>query len=191
MASTSSGKAARPLSAAQAAGLVRSGQWLDYGAGLGQPDAFDRALAERTAQLRDVKVRACLTVRPRAILDADPEGQHYTWFNWHFSGYDRKKHDAGICRYIPLHLGEVPDYYRRFIDPPDIAVIKTCPIDKNGNFNFSGANFWHRAVVERSKLVIVETCAGLPYVNGPDNGVHISEVDYIVAGDDQAAPATM
>jgi acyl-CoA hydrolase len=187
MASTSSGKAARPLSAAQAAGLVRSGQWLDYGAGLGQPDVFDRALAERTAELRDVKIRSCLSVRPRAILEADPGGEHFGWFNWHFSGYDRKKHDAGISHYIPLHLGEVPDYYRRFIDPPDIVILKTCPADADGFFNFSGANFWHRALVERARVVIVEVSRGLPYVCGPQSGVHTSEVDYVIEGDHQGA----
>jgi len=183
MAPTTASKAARPLSAAEAAALVRSGQWLDYGAGLGQPDVFDRALAQRAAQLRDVKIRACLSVKPRAVLEADPAGEHFHWFNWHFSGYDRKQHDAGLCNYIPLHLGEVPDYYRRFIDPPDIVILKTCPMDADGYFNFSGANFWHRALVERARIVIVEVSRGLPYVCGPHSGVHRSEVDFVIEGD--------
>ena len=38
-------------------------------------------------------------------------------FSLHFSGYDRKKHDDGRCNYIPVNLGEVPDYYRRFMAP--------------------------------------------------------------------------
>ena len=46
-----------------------------------------------------------------------------------FQCYDRKKHDAGYCNYVPLNLGEVPDYYRRFLDPVDIAILKTCPMD--------------------------------------------------------------
>ncbi len=40
--------------------------------------------------------------------------------------------DAGLQHYIPCNLGEISDYYRRFIDPPDIMVIKTCPIDATG-----------------------------------------------------------
>ena len=40
---------ARRISAATAAGLVRSGDWVDYGAVLAQPDAFDTALAARVA----------------------------------------------------------------------------------------------------------------------------------------------
>ena len=38
------------VSAEEAAGLVESGMWVDYGFGMGQPDAFDRALAARTGR---------------------------------------------------------------------------------------------------------------------------------------------
>ena len=63
---------ARSISATQAADFVTSGMWIDYGAVLAQPDAFDRALALRTDDLHDVKIRACLSTRPRAVLEADP-----------------------------------------------------------------------------------------------------------------------
>jgi acyl-CoA hydrolase len=179
---------AKAISAEEAASLARSGMWLDYGAALGQPDAFDKALAARKETLENVKIRSCLSMRPREVVEEDPEGKHFFLFSWHFSGYDRKKHDAGRCTYMPLNLGEVPDYYRRFLPPVDIAVIKTCPMDERGYFNFSAANLWHRAVVENSKAVIVEVSRGLPYVSGVENAVHASEVDYIIEGDDQAAP---
>jgi acyl-CoA hydrolase len=42
-----------------------------------------------------------------------------------------------------------------------------------------------RALVERAKVVIVEECSTLPYVMGEGTGVHISEVDFILAGDNQ------
>lgn len=82
--------------------------WIDYGAGLSQPDAFDTALALRKDELRGVKIRNCLAVRPRAVLEADPEGEHFCWVSLHFTGYDRKKHDAGIANYLPVHLGVCP-----------------------------------------------------------------------------------
>ena len=121
---------ARRISAAQAASLVQSGMWLDYGGALSQPDVFDRVLAARVAELCNVKVRSCLSAKPRAFLEADPEGEHFYSFNWHFGSYDRAKHDAGRCNYIPLNLGEVPAYYRRFVDPVDFVVLKTCPLTK-------------------------------------------------------------
>ena len=177
-------QAAREISANDAAQMVQSGMWIDFSAVLAQPDVFDAALAARAADLHNVKIRACLSTRPRAVLEADPEAKHFHWLNSHFSGYDRRKHDAGIARYIPVNLGEIPDYYRRFIDPVDIVIVKTRPMDSAGNFNLGLANLWHRAIVERAKLVIVETSNAVPLALGVDNHLHISEVDFIIRGDD-------
>jgi acyl-CoA hydrolase/enoyl-CoA hydratase/carnithine racemase len=178
---------AQRISSEQAAGFVASGMWLDYGVALCQPDVFDKALAARADTLKNVKIRSCLSMKPRAVLESDTDGKHFFLFSWHFSGYDRRQHDAGRCNYMPLNLGEVPDYYRRFLDPVDIVIIKTCPMDENGHFNFSAANLWHRAAIERAKLVVVEVTGGLPYVYGKQNSVHVSEVDYIIEGDHQPA----
>lgn len=181
-------KTPRHISAQEAAQLVRSGHWVDYGVTIGQPDVFDAALARRVAELSDVKFRSCITVRPRAVIEADPEGKHFHWFSWHFSGYDRKKSDQGIAHYMPINLGEIPDYYRRFIDPGDIAVIKVRPKDANGYYNFGGTNLWHGAILKAAKTVIVEVTQGLPYTHGMDCGIHESEVDFVIDGDN--APAT-
>ena len=179
---------AQTISAAEAAAFVTSGMWLDYGTGVGQPDAFDRALGARIHELTNVKIRLCLTMRPRAVHQADPEGRHVHSVSLHFSGCDRKEHDVGRCSYLPVNLGEIPDYYRRFIPPVDIVILKTCPLDEGGFFNMSAANLWHRAIVERARMVIVETSRGLPYVFGDQTGVHVSEVDYVIEGDDEPAP---
>jgi len=173
------------ISPEHAASLVKSGMWLDYGTSNCQPDVFDRALAARKDDLADVKIRSCLSLRPRAVIENDPEGKHFHMFSWHFSGYDRRKHDAGRCNYVPLNLGEVPDYYRRFLDPVDLVILKTCPMDEGGYFNFGPTNMWHRAVVERAKMVIVEINREMPYVFGKENGVHLREADFIIEGDHQ------
>ena len=172
------------ISSEHAASLVKSGMWLDYGVSHCQPDVFDQALAARKSELENVKIRSCLSLRPRAVIEEDPEGKHFYLFSWHFSGYDRRKHDSGRCNYVPLNLGEVPDYYRRFLDPVDIAIFKTCPMDDGGYFNFGATNLWHRAVVERAKAVIVEVSGDAVRVRR-QNGVHVSEVDYIIDGDDR------
>ena len=176
------------ISAVDAGALVRSGDWVEYGSGIGQPDVFDAALAERVDEIEDVKIRSCLTVRPRAVLEADPGRDHFHWFSWHYTGHDRAAGDGGLATYMPCNLGEIPDYYRRFVEPPEIAVLKTCLKDERGFFNFSLSALWHRAIVERAKLVIVEESAGLPYVDGLENAVHESEVDYVIEGDHGPAP---
>ncbi|HJQ83159.1 MAG TPA: acetyl-CoA hydrolase/transferase C-terminal domain-containing protein [Candidatus Binatia bacterium] len=170
------------ISADDAAGLVKPGDWVDYGVGLGQPDLFDEALARRKDALRDVRIRACLTLAPRAVLEADPTGEHFLWFNWHFSAYDRGRNTDGRCNYIPMNFGEAPGYYRRFIDPIDVVCLKTCPMDAHGYFNFGGAVTYEKAVAERAKLLIVETCEAMPYVYGQEEAVHLSDVDHVIDG---------
>jgi acyl-CoA hydrolase len=188
MTTSMQGKAARRITAVEAAALVKSGDWVDYGAVLSQPDVFDRALADRKRELREVKIRSCLSLRPRAVLEVDPRREHFHWYSWHFGGYDRKKHDAGLCHYIPCNLGEISDYYRRFIEPPDILVLKTRAADANGFFNLGATNLWHRAIASRAKIVIAEVSEGFPYVCGIDNGLHASEVDYVIEGDSGSPP---
>jgi acyl-CoA hydrolase len=181
-------RSARRITPVDAAGLVNSGDWVDYGAVLAQPDVFDRALAARKAELRDVKIRSCISTRPRAVLEVDPQREHFQWYSWHFSGYDRKQHDAGLCHYIPCNLGEISDYYRRFIEPPNIVVLKTRAVDANGFFNLSISNLWNRAIAARAKIVVAEISEGLPYLYGAENGLHASEVDYVIEGDPGLPP---
>jgi acyl-CoA hydrolase len=181
--------AAKRISADGAAGLVRSGDWVDYGGILCQPDVFDKALAARAGDLHDVKIRSCLSLRPRAVMDEVSEDGHFFWFSLHFSGYDRRLHDAGRATYLPVNLGEIPDYYRRFIDPVDVVVLKTCPMDGDGNFNLSASALWHRAIVEQAKVVVVEESPGLPYAHGHGNAIHLSEVDHVIDGDAAPPPA--
>ena len=45
-------KTPRVITATEAARLVKSGDWLDYGSTLVQPDLFDHALAARKAMMR-------------------------------------------------------------------------------------------------------------------------------------------
>ena len=77
------------------------------------------------------------------------------------SGVDSAKYisaqqAAALVHYIPRNLGELGDYYRRFIDPPDVMIIKACPMDVDGYFNLSASNLWHRDAAASAKVVIGE-----------------------------------
>src|SRR5580700_4436021 len=171
----------KTIGAEQAAAMIKSDSWLEYGFGAGQPELFDKALAARIAQLKDVRIRGCLAMKPRAVIEADPESRHSTYFSWYFSGLERKMHDRGLCCHIPMNFGEAPDYYRRFVDV-DVAVLKTTPMDEHGFFNFGLSVTYHKAITERAKILIIETDQSMPYVYGVENGVHISDVDFVIDG---------
>jgi len=177
----------KTVDAEEAAALVKSGQWIDYGFGVGQPDVFDRALAVRIPLLTGVKIRGTLALKPRAAIEADPEARHAAYFSWYFSGLERKLHDRELCSHIPMNFGESPDYYRRFVDV-DVAIIKTAPMDEHGFFNFGGSVSYLKAVTEKARMVIVETDAAMPYVFGVENAVHIGDVDFVIEGDTETLP---
>lgn len=48
----------------QAVKAVQSGDWVDYGFGAGFPELLDKALAARKGEVKDVKVRGGLVIRP-------------------------------------------------------------------------------------------------------------------------------
>lgn len=58
--------------ARDAAQIVRSGDWVDFGCYQGFPSLFDEALAARRDELEDVKVRALLITKPLQIAEQDP-----------------------------------------------------------------------------------------------------------------------
>jgi len=177
----------KKISADEAAAQVKSGDWVEYGFGLGQPDLFDRALAGRVPKLQRVKIRGCLALRPRAAVEADPEQRHLVYLSWYFSGPERKLHDRGLAHHIPMNFGEAPDYYRRFVDV-DVAVLKTAPMDEHGFFNFGPSVTYHKAISEKARTVIVETDASVPYVFGIENAVHINDVEFVLDAGASAMP---
>ena len=172
----------------QAAAVVQSGNWVDYGLGLGQPMVLDAALAKRKAELTDIKIRSAVTSAPRQVINADPAGDVFTYCSWHFTGYERKLFDGGRCYFTPLTYRNKPRYYRNGLQV-DIAMISVAPMDKHGYFNFSLTNSATRAIVETAKTVIVEVNENLPTaLGGNEEGIHISEVDFIVEGSNHKLP---
>ncbi len=163
---------------------VHSGDWIDYGWCNGTADALDKALAKRTDELKDVNVRGGILLKTPAIFEREDAGEHFTWNSWHMSGIERKLINRGCAYYAPIRYSELPRYYR---DPHTkknaVAMFQVTPMDKHGFFNF-GPNASHlAAVVETSATVIVEVNENMPRcLGGTENGVHISDVDFIVEG---------
>lgn len=175
------------VSADEAVKIIKDGDWVDYGWCTGTPDALDHALARRTDELHDVKLRGGIILKPLAVFEREDAGEHFCWNSWHMSGFERKYISRGMAYYAPIRYSELPRYYRDSIIPDDVAMFQVAPMDKHGFFNF-GPNASHMAAVcETSKKIIVEVNENMPRcLGGFENGVHISNVDFIVEGDNPA-----
>jgi len=168
------------ISAGEAAGLVKSGMWIDYGAICGFPSLIDEKLAERAQELKEVKIRAehSHTQIPRI----DPAQEHFIHNSWFLGKVEREYHKNGACSYIPFGLSEGPRMYREWLkDDVDITFIEVTPMDEDGNFNFGTAVTRQKAACDVAKTVVVEVNEHQPWVyGGYDEVVNISQVDYIV-----------
>lgn len=174
------------VSADQAVSVVKSGDWVDYGWCTGTADALDKALAKRTDELKDVKLRGGILLKPLAVFEREDAGEHFCWNSWHMGGFERKLIARGCSYYAPIRYSELPRYYRDLKDncPDDVAMFQVSPMDKHGFFNF-GPNASHLgAICETAKHIIVEVNQNMPRcLGGTECGIHISQVDAIVEGE--------
>lgn len=172
------------ITADEAASFVKDGMWLDYGWCNATTEAFDRALAKRTDELHDINIRGGILVNPLHIMEREDAGEHFTWNSWHMTGIERKYNKRGCGFLSALRYSELPRYYRENIRHVDIAVFQVAPMDEHGYFNF-GPNASHMAAVcETADKVIVEVNKNMPRVlGGFQSDIHISDVDYIIEGD--------
>ena len=171
----------------EAVKAVKSGDWVDYGWSVCTPKALDKALAKRSEELTDVKLRGgILTSRP-AIFDVPNVAEHFTWNSWHMSGIEHKAISEGFAYFAPIRYSELPSYYRNCIGETDVAMFQVAPMDEHGWFNFGPCASHMKAVCETSKTIIVEVNKNMPVCfGGFDNCVHINDVDMIVEGDNPA-----
>ena len=173
------------VTAEQAVKVVKSGDWIDYASFTGTVRCLDRALAKRKDDLKDIKIWSTVTPYMPEVMAVDPHGEVFTWHSWHMSGIDRRMADKGTpVFYAPIRYSEVPRYVREEIVGLDVAMLQVTPMDKHGFFNFGLQNSHSRAVCDRAETVIVEVNEKQPRcLGGYEESIHISQVDYIVEGD--------
>ena len=77
------------MTAAQAAALVKSGDWVDYGWAVNTPVAVDAELAKRLPELEGVNFRGGILMWVPEIFQIDDPAAHMTWNSWHMGGIER------------------------------------------------------------------------------------------------------
>ncbi|MCR5397498.1 MAG: butyryl-CoA:acetate CoA-transferase [Lachnospiraceae bacterium] len=168
----------------EAVKVVQSGDWVDYAWCVNTPEALDKALAKRTDELFDVKVRGGILFHTPAIFEREDAGEHFCWNSWHMSGVERKMINRGLAYYAPIRYSELPIYYRTSIEPSDVVMMQVAPMDKHGYFNFGPSASHLMAACEGAKHIIVEVNENMPRcLGGFESEIHISQVEAIVEGD--------
>ncbi|MCU0846158.1 MAG: hypothetical protein MUC76_14710 [Spirochaetes bacterium] len=185
----------------EAVRCVKSGDWITYAFFNGKPVKCDTALAKRKGELRDVQIYGAVTIPPiPEVLTQDPDGEAFTYGDFHFSLLTRimKMQYPDRVSYAPLHFGET-DWQTEHLRGPlheydpnktgirlqDVHIMRTAPMDENGYFNFGISNACMLGWCKAHK-VIVEVNKNVPTaLGGARESIHVSQVDYIVEGDNE------
>ncbi len=172
----------------EAVKMIESGMWVDYGWCTAHPRILDKALAKhmRENELKDVKIRGGIALRPLEIFKMKNPQKYYIWNSWHMTGIERKMIKTGCAFYNPVRYSELPYYYKNDIDSVDIAMFQVASMDRHGFFNF-GPNTSHMTeLCKKAKVIVVEVNEKMPRCFGKyGEGIHISEVDFIVEGENE------
>lgn len=173
-----------------AAQAIQSGDWVDYGFGAGFPELMDKALAARKGEVRDVRIRGGLVIRPRIeVAECDPEQESFHYYSWHIGDYERKLQSRGLVSFMPVALRLMPELYRSHIRV-DVACVPVSKPDADGYCSLGISNYTWRVIFENAKTVIFEINEHYPTLFGVDgsNRVHLSEADYVVEGEHEPLP---
>ena len=172
--------------AADAAKLVKSGDYIDYGFCVNHTRAFDEELAKRLKNekdLTDLNFRGAIALWQPAVTTIEDAADRITWNSWHTSGLERKLMDKGFAFYNPLKFSELLSYYRDNIKHVDVACFQVAPMDEFGYFNFGVSAAHLQALIEITDTIIVEVNKNIPNCHGGfGHNVHISKVSAIIEG---------
>ncbi|HPB82291.1 MAG TPA: acetyl-CoA hydrolase/transferase C-terminal domain-containing protein [Spirochaetota bacterium] len=165
-------------SADEAASLIKSNDRIAMSGGTSVPYEFSRALSKRAGQIKNVGISMGYAM---ALFDyMKPENHESFYLETVFVGpMERICMDWGVCHYVPIHLGNTPDYCQA--SNLNIAVARVTPPDENGfmcRSNF--ASFLDLETIRNADYVIVEVNPHMPRLVAPEFKIHVSEVDKII-----------
>lgn len=174
----------------EAVKVVKNGDWVFYSHFAMFPYELDRALAKRVGELENVSVIVSTAMHPAQVAACDREKRSFNYYSTFFSANDRKLAKEGLCYYVPGTFREEPDRIRRGYYPrPNVAMVKTTPMDAHGFFNFGTSCSYIGAAVEAADYVVLEVSEAVPRcLGGHTECVHISEVDFIVEAGNEPLP---
>ena len=172
------------MSTAEAVQLVKSGDTIVVQGSTSIPMALLRALTDRAADLRDVRLISGFGVHPedapyakRELMDSFKAQSIFVPNNL------RRAMREGVADTIPAFLGEVPFLFRSGQIPVDVAFMQVSTPDKEGYCSFGISADIIFSGAECAKIRIVQMNKYMPHTQG-DAKIHISKLDVVCLVDE-------
>src|SRR4051812_32842008 len=166
------------ISAAEAVGLVKSGDRVFLQGSAATPVYLIKALQERYQELKDIELVSITTL---GDVDFDrPEFSGHFFFNSLFvSSNTRKVVNSDDGDYVPVFLSQIPQLFRKNILSLDVAIVQVSPPDHHGFCSLGTSVDIAKAAVETARIVIAQVNPLMPRTHG-DGFVNIRHFNAMV-----------
>ena len=168
----------------EAAALVKSGDWVEYGTGVAFPSYCDEALAAPPRRADGRKDTRDALLRPRSAPSRATRSRSTSPITPGTSRATTASSPTAACATTS------PCSTATCAGTTTTSCTSTSPSSaprpwtSHGYFNLSIATGNARAYIDNADVVVIEVLEGLPHVyGGQEESVHISEVDMVVEGE--------
>ncbi len=171
----------------EAAGQIKSGDWIIVPPVNSAPIDILNALAARKDELKKVKIASNLMTYPYAFLQGDYVG-HITYYSGYCGPVERMFLSQGNVVPFPMHLS-MAHIALALAKADDVFLCEVTPPDERGYMNYGPCGVvYGRFATNLCKKVIAQVNSKTPWIHGIENMIHVSEVDYIVEMDHDLVP---
>ncbi len=157
--------------------LVKSGDRVFDGHGVGRPLIFSKSLVSRAEELEKVEIICGFT-----LGEADYCKPEYSKSFIHNSVFNvpatREAHWNGRAEFTPVNMSDLENLFTTKL-PADILFTHVTKPDENGYVSLGVSVDYTRTLIEKAKIVIAQVNENMPWTEG-EGIVHISNIDYFV-----------
>lgn len=170
---------AHTCTAEEAIKAIKSGNHLVYSHAAAAPATINRALVAKKDHYRDVSIFHMLYVGDPVHLAPEMKA-HFRVKTSFLDAASRKAVHEGRADFYPCFFHQLPGMFDIKSFPVDVAVIHVTPPDNNGYCSFGVALDYIKAACRNAKIIIAEMNDRMPRTLGPENKIHVTELDYMV-----------
>lgn len=171
--------AANTCTAEEAIKSIRSGDDVVYGHGAGVPQVINQALVKNKENYRDVSIYHMIYLADPVHLMPGME-THFRLKSSFLDAASRKAVEEGRADFYPCYFHQLPLMFDIKSFPVDVAVLQVTTPDNDGFCSFGVTIDYIKAAVRNAKVVIAEMNDRMPRTMGPENRIHITQIDHIV-----------
>ena len=165
----------RLVSAADAAGVVQSGQRVYLHCAAATPSVVLQALVDRAPELRDVSVVHLHTEGPGPHLAPEMAG-HFRHRALFIGPNARAAVNEGRADYVPVFLSDVPRLFTSGALPLDVVFVNATPPDAHGFCSLGTSVEAMHAAIRAATTVVVQLNRSMPRTLG-DSFIHVDDID--------------